>query len=163
MGDINGKVPYLTVNAISTVSQVAAPMLVVIDGTILNASGNGVVLDNFVNVADVETIEVLKGASAGIYGMLGGGGVLVVTTQRATSPDAKDILSIGVLPVTMQGFYRAREFYSPKYDAAITPVNRPDLRSTIYWNPKLVTDKHGNAFFEFYNADGRGRLLSCGG
>ena len=36
------------------------------------------------------------------------------------------------------------------------PVNHPDLRSTIYWAPELVTDKEGNASIEFNNADGRG-------
>ncbi len=151
VGDINNKVPYLTVNVPSVTT--APPMLIVVDGAVL---GGGLVLDNVVNVADVETIEVLRDASASIYGIQGGGGVLVVTTRKASNPDAKDIQSIGVLPVTMQGFYKAREFYSPKYDAAVPPGNRPDLRSTVYWNPKLLTDKHGNVFFEFYNADGPG-------
>jgi hypothetical protein len=151
VGDINNKVPYLTVNVPSITT--APPMLIVVDGAIL---GGGLVLDNVVNVADVETIEVLRNAGAATYGMQGGGGVLVITTHRASNSDAKDIQSVGVLPVTMQGFYRAREFYSPKYDAAVPPGNRPDLRSTIYWNPKLVTDKQGNAFFEFYNADVQG-------
>jgi len=33
-------------------------------------------------------------------------------------------------------------------------LNRKDLRSTIYWQPELVTDKDGNASISFYNADG---------
>lgn len=35
-----------------------------------------------INPADVQRIEVLKGASAAIYGMRGANGVLVVTTRR---------------------------------------------------------------------------------
>jgi uncharacterized protein YfaS (alpha-2-macroglobulin family) len=53
------------------------------------------------------------------------------------------------------GFYKAREFYSPKYDAS-SPVNGPDVRGTLYWNPNIVTDNDGNATFEFYNSDGHG-------
>ncbi|MFI5159746.1 MAG: carboxypeptidase regulatory-like domain-containing protein [Sphingobacteriales bacterium] len=155
VGDINNKIPFLTVN-MSSITK-AAPMLVVVDGTMLNPDGGeGIVLDNYVNTADVETIEVLRNAGAAMYGVLGGGGVLVVTTHKAAGQDAKDMQSVGILPVTMQGFYKAREFYSPKYDAALPPGTRPDLRSTIYWNPGVLTDKHGNSFFEFYNGDGPG-------
>jgi hypothetical protein len=63
---------------------------------------------------------------------------------------------MGVLPISPKGFYIAREFYSPKYDQANLTNNRPDLRSTICWKPELVTDKDGNASFEYYNADGTG-------
>jgi uncharacterized protein YfaS (alpha-2-macroglobulin family) len=31
-----------------------------------------------------------------------------------------------------------------------------DLRTTIYWNPNIITDKKGNASFEFFNADTKG-------
>ncbi|MEO6977603.1 MAG: hypothetical protein ABI113_04460, partial [Mucilaginibacter sp.] len=31
-----------------------------------------------------------------------------------------------------------------------------DLRSTIYWNPTVVTGPDGKASFEFFNADGKG-------
>ena len=36
-------------------------------------------------------------------------------------------------------------------------LENPDLRTTIYWNPKVITDKvTGKASFDFPNADGRG-------
>ena len=31
-----------------------------------------------------------------------------------------------------------------------------DARSTIYWDPDIITDKDGKASFEFYNADTKG-------
>jgi hypothetical protein len=68
---------------------------------------------------------------------------------------AKDIIAMGILPITVQGYYKAREFYSPKYESNITN-NHPDLRSTIYWKPELTTNKDGNASFDFYNADVNG-------
>lgn len=144
---VGGTSPYLTLSLMSGAKK-AAPMLIVVDGAI---GANYTSL----NLSDVETVEVLSGANASIYGGLGGGGVLVITTRHGTNLEAKDIQSVGVLSITVQGFYKAREFYSPKYDASM-PINHPDLRSTIYWAPEVVTDKDGNASIDFYNADGKG-------
>ena len=106
--------------------------------------------------ADVETIEVLKYASASIYGMQGGNGVLIITTKQGVGREAKDIAAVGVLPLKITGYYKAREFYAPRYDY-INDHTRPDLRSTVYWLPEIMTDKNGNASFDFYNADGNGQ------
>jgi hypothetical protein len=44
------------------------------------------------------------------------------------------------------------EFYRPKY-----PLNKleglPDLRSTIHWEPNIITDKEGKASVSFYSSD----------
>ena len=53
------------------------------------------------------------------------------------------------------GYSKEREFYAPKY-APNAPITNNDLRTTIYWNPKLITDEKGNTSFEFNNADGKG-------
>jgi len=143
-----GGIPYL----VGFGNKFNNPMLVVIDGVEM-ASGTGV---NIINSNDVETVEVFKYASASIYGSQGKDGVIVITTKEGKGLQAKDIASEGVLPITVKGFYRAREFYAPKYEASLPPNPRPDLRSTIYWNPAVVTDKDGNANFEFYSADAPG-------
>ncbi|MGZ3946455.1 MAG: TonB-dependent receptor plug domain-containing protein, partial [Mucilaginibacter sp.] len=109
-----------------------------------------------VNPNDIETVEVLKFATASIYGVNGGAGVIILTSKQGKATNLNDIASIGVLPIAVQGFYKARVFYAPKYDASIPPDNGTDLRSTIYWQPELTTDKDGNASFGFYNADGKG-------
>ena len=127
-------------------------MLIVIDGAEVTSDEL-----NFLSSTDVETVELLKYASTSIYGVAGAGGVLVITTKQRRQLNLKDIPSIGVLPITVMGFYKARQFYSPKYDtpSALSSKQR-DLRSTIYWNPEIKTDKDGNANFDFYNADGTG-------
>ena len=50
------------------------------------------------------------------------------------------------------GFQNPTEFYAPKYD---TPArnNKPDLRTTIHWQPNITTDENGTASFSFYTAD----------
>ena len=44
------------------------------------------------------------------------------------------------------------KFYSPKY-AVNTPVTGKDRRSTIFWEPNLITDASGKADLSFYSAD----------
>ena len=138
------KVPYLKIGGTN-------PMLVIIDGAEVSPDALGTL-----TASQVETVEVLKYASASIYGMAGAGGVLIITTKRGGGLTEKDIASIGVLPIAPMGFYKARQFYSPKYDNATWVGRQKDLRSTIFWKPEIKTDKDGNAGFEYYNADGTG-------
>ena len=56
-----------------------------------------------------------------------------------------------------KGYAAVRTFYLPRYTGprdAQTAQN--DTRSTIYWNPNVVTDKTGAAAVEYFNADGKG-------
>lgn len=108
------------------------------------------------SASDVETVEFFYGASAAMYGVRGGNGVIVITTKNGGGLKTKDIPSIGILPITVPGFYKARVFYSPKYESLEQNSNRPDLRSTIYWQPELATDKTGHASLSYFNADGIG-------
>ncbi len=125
-----------------------AGMMVIVDG-VEDGDFSGL------QASDVETVEVLKYASASIYGMNGGAGVLIITTKKGGGRNIKDIASIGILPIAPMGFYKAREFYSPKYENTAITKQR-DYRSTIYWKPELVTSKDGAASFDFYNADSKG-------
>lgn len=104
---------------------------------------------------DVETIEVLKNAgSTAMYGSRASGGVIAIYTKRGgvyRSP------SIGITSIPYPGFYRAREFYSPKYGTESAsqkePSEQPDIRTTLYWNPSIVTDSSGKANVSFFTSD----------
>jgi hypothetical protein len=138
----------------------SGPMLVVVDGIEMNGGvdpkGNELPFDiNQIQSSQIETIEVLKYSGGSIYGMVGGNGVLVITTKQGGGRSIKDIASIGILPIAPMGFYKAREFYSPKYDAGLQN-KRLDLQTTIYWQPEIQTGKDGSALFNYYNADGTG-------
>lgn len=138
---------------ISSAGQSMEPMLVVFDGVNL---GSGVDIDQY-NPQSIETVELLKGPNASIYGVAGAYGVLVLTTRQGGSAErviSKE-MSPGIFSVSAKGFYKAREFYSPAYDRPT--VNKlPDNRTTIFWKPDVATDASGNAILNFYNADGTG-------
>lgn len=58
------------------------------------------------------------------------------------------------------GYQQPVEFYSPKYDTVIRKNNEiPDLRTTLYWSPRLVTDEQGNVAFSFYTSDQPGNYF----
>ncbi|HVV55807.1 MAG TPA: MG2 domain-containing protein [Mucilaginibacter sp.] len=130
--------PVLRINTINP-----SPMIVVWNDQPMPAGFN----ISSINTASIDRIEVVSNDPSNPQG------VLLIYTKNGLQE--KDITSTGILTVSVNGFYKARIFYAPKYDNPDS-LNRKDLRSTIYWQPELNTDKNGNASLEFYNADGKG-------
>ncbi|MEP6610245.1 MAG: TonB-dependent receptor plug domain-containing protein, partial [Mucilaginibacter sp.] len=134
-------------------------MEIVVDGTPLDQPekpGDPNPLDE-IRIEDIESIEIGLGTHYGaMYGSRAAGGVIIVTTKRAKKLNYYYKEAPGVIVYTAKGFYKAREFYSPQYDNPKTNQKMLDLRSTIYWNPNIITDKDGKASFEYFNADGKG-------
>lgn len=73
-----------------------------------------------------------------------------VTTRSGHGPFLKK--SIGTYLFKPMAFTLPKEFYAPKYKANSTP-DMTDIRSTIYWEPFIITDKDGKATVSFYTAD----------
>ena len=104
------------------------------------------------NSSEIESISIFKGASAAIFGSRGGSGVVAIQLKRGYIPKAEDPISL--TRVTPLGFQKPTEFYVPKYEVeSIRKSPKVDLRTTIYWNPKLVTDTAGNVNVKFFTAD----------
>ncbi|WP_295796546.1 carboxypeptidase-like regulatory domain-containing protein [Mucilaginibacter sp.] len=148
---VNG-VPFLkTGQVVQKNSASSNPMLIVVDGIV----GGKTIED--IPPRIVETVEILKENNSSIYGVAGGGGVIVITTRQNLSGGAtiSKEMAPGVYSFTPAGFYKAKEFYSPQYNVADASKG-PDNRTTIYWNPNVVTDSGGNGAISFFNADGTG-------
>jgi len=106
---------------------------------------------------EVEGIEVILSLHyATIYGSRMANGGIIITTKRGKRINNYYRYAPGVITYMPKGFYKAREFYSPQYDNPHTNQKMADLRSTIYWNPNIITDKDGKASFSYFNADGKG-------
>jgi uncharacterized protein YfaS (alpha-2-macroglobulin family) len=58
--------------------------------------------------------------------------------------------------VRLPGFYQAREFYQPRYNALLTNPPADPRTSTLYWNPTVRTNAKGEAELHFFTADGSG-------
>lgn len=103
---------------------------------------------------NVEIVEVLQAQSA--YLFFGSSnntqGAIIITLKSGTN--FKKSPSPELALFTRQGYTQAVEFYHPIYK---TPEqkenNKPDIRTTIYWNPNLQTDENGRAVISFYTPD----------
>lgn len=132
-----------------------SPMLIVLDGMDMSSLSD-------IQAKDVQSIEVLRsGNYLSSYGMRAAGGVLVITTRKGGLDydhlDDNKKAGEGMLFTKLSGYTTSREFYSPDYSALANNSAMHDLRSTIYWQPNLVTDDDGNAVIEWYNADVTGK------
>jgi len=101
---------------------------------------------------DIENISVFKGPSAAIFGSKGGNGAIIITLRKSINRESSKQSSMAcVYPL---GYQKPSEFYVPKYDVdSVYKDSKPDLRTTIYWNPSLFTDKMGNITTKFPTAD----------
>jgi len=117
-----------------------------------NASVNAILLS--IPPSDVERIDVLKTyAATSTYGMTGSKGVIIIYTKKGIKEFQRE-RSKGYEGYYLQGFDLVREFYSPKYeDDDLINDDVPDLRSTLYWEPLLTTDRNGFTEISFYNSD----------
>ncbi len=123
------------------------PMQIILDGVPVERE----FLDNIIPM-DVESIEVLKSiGNTAIYGANGGSGVLVITTKRGQSNSSYNKYAPGILTYMPKGYAIIRQFFSPKYDVNVPTL--PDLRTTVYWNPHIVSNADGVAKFNYYNTD----------
>ena len=102
-------------------------------------------------LADIDKIEVLKGASTAIFGLNGGGGVISIFTKRGGGQTSKTVFHS--LNQKVSGFYQARVFYKPIVVNAQTEGSKPSLNSTLFWAPNVVVNKSGKAEISFYNGD----------
>lgn len=129
---------------------------------------NGTPIDYFglvgVQPNDVENIEIfLKDELGTVNRLYNTNGVLVVNTKvtpkgtKISMEEFKKLIpEANLLKFKPKGFSKQREFYSPKYVNAASTYNFNDLRSTIYWNPAVMTNTTTPLALEFYNGDGNG-------
>jgi hypothetical protein len=102
-------------------------------------------------VSNIAYVKVFRPPFFGAFGG-GGGGAIAVYTRKGN--DTKSLPVAGGLEYAILGGYTPyKEFYSPNYSAPAN-TNDPDLRTTIYWNPYILTDpKNHKVKVDFYNND----------
>lgn len=109
-----------------------------------------------VSVQDVERVDVLKGASAAIYGSRASGGVISILTKRGGSTyDFIKEAAPGTLVAKLPGYAPLKEFYAPRYDVKKPEHVRPDYRTTLFWAPMIQTNVEGKATVSFFTSDAK--------
>lgn len=101
----------------------------------------------------IEQIDYNRDPAAGLAWFPMTGASFIAITLKM------DVAEYDYVPKNVQmprllGYQKPAAFYSPKYETMQQKENpMPDLRTTLYWNPKVQTDEQGNASVEFYTAD----------
>lgn len=173
---LQGRVPSVTIrNGIATSQKNfkrRGPRRIIVNGRVVTPeAANGATLDtamhivldgmdmgtdfnlNDLNPQTIESIEVLTSLpKLAIYGANASNGLFIVTSKKGGALTYTPVkYAPGVTTFTPKGYYVARNFYSPKYD--VEPNDKPDLRTTVFWMPNLVTDDTGNITFDYFNTD----------
>ena len=110
-----------------------------------------------VPITDIAYIKVMRPP---FFGSGGGGadGAIAVYTKKGGDVRKNDPSKKGMETTILAGYSRFREFYNPSYEKDGT--YDADTRSTLYWNPYIITNKKTPRFrIEFYNNDFSKKLL----
>ncbi|WP_113654552.1 TonB-dependent receptor plug domain-containing protein [Pedobacter namyangjuensis] len=150
----NGMAVRASNRTVSITSSTPPPMLIVYDGVKFDQLQDPNFLST-VNPADIEGIEVLiSNYNTSIHGPDGYFGIIFITSKLGNSA-YRDIRT-NTLGLKNFGFSVTKDFYIPAYENPMLTEKIRDLRSTIYWNPNVVTNVEGQASFSFYNAENPG-------
>lgn len=108
--------------------------------------------------SNVESIELLTDVSSlAVYGSRGGNGVIAVNTKPGGAVFAA---REGIINRAFAGYYIPRVFYAPDYSEQLPIHDKPDSRSTIWWEPNVILNSNGSAAISFWTSDDTGPRFS---
>jgi hypothetical protein len=102
-------------------------------------------------MTDVGYVKVFEPPFFGAFGG-GANGAIAVYTQRGGGQPAEKGKGMPFKIIT--GYTAQKEFYSPNYGTFDARNQQADVRSTLYWNPMIITTKENHIIrLTFYNND----------
>ena len=112
-----------------------------------------------ISIRDIAMVKVFRPPFFGSMGGGGGGAIAIYTRKGGDTRTDNSKSSKGMLSAILSGYTRFKEFYNPQYD---NPAENPetDIRTTLYWNPFVITNKKSPRFrIQFFNNDISSKLL----
>ena len=102
------------------------------------------------SITDVAYVKIFRPPFLG--GINGGNGGIAIYTKRGN--DVKPEPGKGLPNNKVFGYTSVKEFYSPNYASFTQRNEQPDIRTTLYWNPSIITTPQKNKIVvSFYNND----------
>ncbi|CAH8285430.1 hypothetical protein EV196_1013 [Mariniflexile fucanivorans] len=112
---------------------------------------------SFLRGSDIEFIDILAGVSASAFSR-GGNGVVAIYTKLGNGNIKNIKRQPGIIDFYYPGFYTAKEFYSPDYADSFNDNSKQDIRTTLYWNPKItLSNANHKAEISFFTSDTRSK------
>jgi hypothetical protein len=131
--------------------------IIIMDGQQITVSSDGITGSPVLSFlkeltpSDIGYIKILTPEQSGMYGLRGGHGVIEI---HSTTIYDNNISKEGIVNFYRKGFTVPSNFPMPDYDDRQTRKSKtPDVRTTIYWNGNIITDKNGEITLTFYSAD----------
>ncbi|MDE3251692.1 MAG: hypothetical protein KGO92_02725 [Bacteroidota bacterium] len=156
---------YGSLDIISYLQGRVAGLIITGSGGNMTMSWRGATPDLFVNespsdmnmvqsisVSDIAMVKVFRPP---FFGSIGGGsgGAIAIYTKKGNDATKGNPNSKGLENTVLGGYSRFKEFFNPNYEKA-TDTYEQDMRSTLYWNPYVITNKRSPRYkVEFYNND----------
>jgi hypothetical protein len=104
---------------------------------------------NTIPVSDIAYVKVFRPPFMGTSG--GSGGAIAIYTRKGDDLRSKPG---GLSSNTIAGYTPIKEFYSPNYDRFDKRNEQKDIRTTLYWNPMIITTGANRSFkLSFHNTD----------
>ena len=156
---LQSRVPGLDVAPVQTVSASSATYNVTLRGEVPYFYLNEMTVDMdaliHIPMSEIAFIKVFNTPFMGAPGGGFGGAIAVYTKKGDERKEAFNTVDEKKLLI---GYTKYQEFFSPNYSDSVKSF-APDARTTIYWNPYVLTNaKSHKVQLEFYNNDISKRL-----
>jgi hypothetical protein len=123
--------------------------LILLDG--MDVGWEGI---QFLPVEWIERFDGLRPGSpaAMVWGEKGKGGVISVITRTGVTTNV-------IAPVyhsasiRLKGYNEPRIFYSPRHYTNLESDYKPDLRTTLFWDPDIKMESNSDVLVNYFNAD----------
>jgi len=147
---LQGRVAGLTINGMGT--QATMSWRGAVPDVYLNEMKMTVDMIQTVAVSDIALVKVFRPPFFGSGGG-GSGGAIAIYTKKGKSGKGGNSNNKGMENSILGGYSVFKEFYNPNYEKP-TANFEADNRTTLYWNPYLLTNKKSPRIkIEFYNND----------
>ncbi|NCI51445.1 hypothetical protein GWC95_16065 [Sediminibacterium roseum] len=104
-------------------------------------------------VTDIAMVKVFRPPFFGAAGG-GGGGAIAIYLKKGADGRKADPNAKGLDNALLGGYSRFKEFYNPSYEKPTDGSADPDSRTTLYWNPYIITNKKSpRVRVQFFNND----------
>lgn len=152
---VTGAYPSQTVQVRGSVSfQGSTAPLFLLDGNPIGQDYAAAMRSN-----EVFFVDLISGPSAAIYGSEGSNGVIAIYSRQGQRGVQVTERKPGIINFTHPGLYKVRKFFAPNYASKKVDHQKPDLRTTLFWEPQVQLNGTKEAEVSFYTCDNAGTYL----
>jgi len=123
--------------------------------------------ENPIDISDLSTIlasqisfiDVLTGGDAAVFSS--NGAVISIYSKKGNGYNSNGNVKRkpGIIDYKAAGFYLAKEFYAPDHINGLEEQTKADIRTTLHWNPTIITNDKKAVEISFFTSDTDSKYL----